>query len=119
MQDFASSGFVNVVGGCCGTTPSHIKHIADHLRNIPPRVVPNQFKDLVLSGLEPLFFTKELGFVNIGERCNVTGSRRFANLIKKGNFEEALSVALDQVCFFPEFFVGVFFRWFERAMIIK
>lgn len=101
VKEFAAAGFVNMLGGCCGTRPAHIAAIAKAVRDMGsnwtprvPAVVPER---LVISGLEPLAFTKELNFVNVGERCNVTGSRRFARLIKENKYEEALAVALDQV----------------------
>lgn len=101
VKEFATAGFVNMLGGCCGTRPAHIKAIKEAVSNMPsdwvpraPAVLPER---LVISGLEPLEFTKELNFVNVGERCNVTGSRRFARLIKENKYEEALAVALDQV----------------------
>jgi 5-methyltetrahydrofolate--homocysteine methyltransferase len=97
VKEFATSGLVNMLGGCCGTRPHHIKAIAEAVRGVAPRVPPVLPQHLVISGLEPLIFTKELNFVNIGERCNVTGSRRFARLIKENKYEEALAVALDQV----------------------
>ncbi len=97
LREFALSGFVNVVGGCCGTTPRHIEHIARAVEGIPPRRIPTIERRCRLSGLEPLNFGGERGFVNIGERTNVTGSRRFAKLIVEGNYEEALSVARQQV----------------------
>jgi 5-methyltetrahydrofolate--homocysteine methyltransferase len=97
LYDFAKSGFVNIVGGCCGTTPGHIKRIAETVRDIPPRKIPVIKPYLRLSGLEPLTFTPQINFVNIGERTNVTGSSKFAGLILNGDFEEALSVARQQV----------------------
>lgn len=97
VREFATSGLVNMLGGCCGTRPHHIKAIAQAVQGVVPRVPPTMPQRLVLSGLEPLIFTKELNFVNVGERCNVTGSRRFARLIKENKYEEALAVALDQV----------------------
>lgn len=97
MFDFSESGFVNIVGGCCGTRPAHIKAIAELVAKSKPRVPPQAPNHLVLSGLEPLVFSKELLFVNLGERCNVTGSKRFANLIKQNKYEDALAVALEQV----------------------
>ncbi|KJE91560.1 5-methyltetrahydrofolate-homocysteine methyltransferase [Capsaspora owczarzaki ATCC 30864] len=99
LQEFAKSGLVNLVGGCCGTTPDHIRAIANAVRGIAPRV-PNktQWNDtLLLSGLEPTRINKLTNFVNIGERCNVAGSRRFAKLIANGNYEEALAIAKSQV----------------------
>jgi 5-methyltetrahydrofolate--homocysteine methyltransferase len=97
LDDFAKSGFVNVVGGCCGTTPAHIRAIADIVRDTPPRVVPVIEPKLRLSGLEPCNIGPESLFVNVGERTNVTGSKAFARLILAGNYAEALSVARQQV----------------------
>ena len=97
IKEFAQRGFVNVVGGCCGTTPAHIKAIADAVRGIPPRPIPVIEKRMRLSGLEPLNIGDDSLFVNIGERTNVTGSKAFARLILAGNFSEALSVARQQV----------------------
>lgn len=97
LLEFAQSGFVNVVGGCCGTTPAHIKAIADIVQDVPPRKVPEIEKKMRLSGLEPLNIDDESLFVNVGERTNVTGSRAFAKLILAGNFAEAVSVARQQV----------------------
>lgn len=97
IRDFAESGFMNIVGGCCGTTPPHIKKIAELVSTYPPRQVPEGNKYLKLSGLEPLVIRPETNFVNIGERTNVTGSRKFARLITSGNYEEALSIAKEQV----------------------
>ncbi len=97
IADFATSGFVNIVGGCCGTTPQHIKAIAEAVKNIQPRQRPAKKHELQLSGLEPLFVNHTTGFINIGERTNVTGSKKFARLIKEGNYDEALSIARQQV----------------------
>ena len=97
IREFAQSGFVNIVGGCCGTTPTHIKAIADAVRGIPPRAVPELEKKTRLAGLEPLNIGDESLFVNIGERTNVTGSKAFARLILAGDYAEALSVARQQV----------------------
>ncbi|MGH8711800.1 MAG: dihydropteroate synthase, partial [Burkholderiales bacterium] len=97
LKEFAQSGFINFVGGCCGTTPAHIKAIHDAVQGIPPRVVPKIEKKLRLSGLEPLNIGDNSLFVNIGERTNVTGSKAFAQLILNGNYGEALSVARQQV----------------------
>ncbi|XP_068162128.1 methionine synthase isoform X2 [Antennarius striatus] len=97
--DFAADGLVNVVGGCCGTRPAHTRAIAEAVRLCPPRVPPaDVYKGyMLLSGLEPFRIGPYTNFVNIGERCNVAGSRRFAKLITAGNYEEALSVAKAQV----------------------
>jgi len=97
LRDFASSGFVNIIGGCCGTTPDHIRAMAEAVVDIPPREIPELPKYTQLSGLEPLIIRPETNFVNIGERTNVTGSRKFARLIKSGDYQEALSVARQQV----------------------
>jgi len=97
LREFAQSGFVNVVGGCCGTTPAHIQHIASVIEGIAPRPRPTVEKRLRLSGLEPLTVGPPIRFVNVGERANVTGSRKFARLILDGKYDEALSVARQQV----------------------
>ena len=97
IHSYARDGFVNVVGGCCGTTPDHIRAIAEAVRGMPPRVPPEAERTLRLAGLEPLAFRPDMNFVNIGERTNVTGSKRFARLIKSGESEEALTVAKQQV----------------------
>jgi 5-methyltetrahydrofolate--homocysteine methyltransferase len=97
LKDFAANGWLNIVGGCCGTTPDHIRAIANAVRELPPRVPPTVEPYLRLSGLEPLTFRPDLNFVNIGERTNVTGSPRFSKLILEGQFEEALAVARQQV----------------------
>ncbi len=96
-REYAESGFVNIVGGCCGTTPDHIRAIASAVEGMTPRALPHREPYLRLSGLEPMEVRPETNFVNIGERTNVTGSARFAKLIKEGNYEEALSVARQQV----------------------
>lgn len=99
LLDFAKSGFLNIVGGCCGTTPEHIGMVVEKLRDIPPRQVPAYENATRLSGLEPLTITSDAGgpFIMVGERTNVTGSPKFARLVKEGDFEGAVSVALQQV----------------------
>jgi 5-methyltetrahydrofolate--homocysteine methyltransferase len=97
MGDFARSGFVNLVGGCCGTTPAHIRALAETVAGARPRAVPDVAPICRLSGLEPLNIRPDTLFVNIGERTNVTGSSRFAGLIKAGNYEAGLEVARHQV----------------------
>ena len=97
IADFAESGLVNLVGGCCGTAPPHIAEIARVVEGVPPREVPRIAVATRLSGLEPLNITDDSLFVNIGERTNITGSARFRNLIKAGDYDTALSVALQQV----------------------
>ncbi len=97
IADFVKSGFVNIVGGCCGTTPDHIRLMAEAVAGIPPRPLPETAQYTMLSGLEPLIIRPNTNFVNVGERTNVTGSRQFARLIKSGNLAEALEVAKQQV----------------------
>ncbi len=98
VEDFARSGLVNIVGGCCGTTPDHILDIAQHIEGISPRKLHKQSLGYtMLSGLEPLIIREETNFVNIGERTNVTGSAKFAKLILENQYAEALSVARQQV----------------------
>ena len=97
LREFAGHGFLNIVGGCCGTTPAHIRAIAEAVRGLPPRVRPEVPSRLRLSGLEPLTIGPDTLLVNIGERTNVTGSRRFAKLITEGKYDAALQVARQQV----------------------
>jgi len=97
LGDFAKAGFVNFVGGCCGSTPAHIAKIAEIVSQYSPRVLPeiNQFAQF--SGLEKLTVRPDANFINVGERCNITGSAKFKRLIKEEKFEEALEVARTQV----------------------
>ena len=97
VREFAESGLVNILGGCCGTTPPHIHAIAKAIEGIKPRAVPEIEPMLRLSGLEPFALTPDIRFVNVGERTNVTGSARFRKLIKEGDLTAALDVARDQV----------------------
>lgn len=97
IGEFAESSLVNIVGGCCGTTPEHIQAIAQAVENIPPRTIPELPVFTRLSGLEPLNIKEDSLFVNVGERTNVAGSSKFASLIKNEKYEEALSVAVQQV----------------------
>ncbi|KFD64745.1 hypothetical protein M514_09101 [Trichuris suis] len=99
LKDFAVSGLVNIVGGCCGTTPEHISAIVNAVKNVKPRVPPSAVYEgyTVLSGLEPMRIGPTTNFVNIGERCNVAGSTRFAGMVRKGRYEAALQVARSQV----------------------
>ncbi len=97
LREFASSGFLNIAGGCCGTTPQHIRAIGAALEGLTPRPVPKIEKKLRLSGLEPLNIGSDSLFVNVGERTNVTGSKAFARLILNGQFQEALAVGRQQV----------------------
>lgn len=97
IQEFAVDGFVNMVGGCCGTTPTHIAAISDIVASIPPRKINKQPKYCYLSGLEPLVIYPESNFINVGERTNVTGSARFKQFILQNDYDNALSVAKQQV----------------------
>jgi len=97
LGEFATSGLVNIIGGCCGTTADHIAAIADAAKGVAPRVVPEIAPAMRLSGLEPVTITEESLFVNVGERTNITGSARFRKLIKDGDYDAALSVAAQQV----------------------
>jgi 5-methyltetrahydrofolate--homocysteine methyltransferase len=97
LEEFAQSGLVNMAGGCCGTTPEHIEAIAAKVAVLTPRVVPEIACRTRLSGLEALNFDGESLFINVGERTNVTGSKMFARLIREENYDEALSVARQQV----------------------
>ena len=97
LREFAEAGFVNIVGGCCGTTPDHIRAIAGAVRGLTPRPVAAPEPRLRLSGLEPLTIGPDSNFVNIGERTNVTGSAKFRGLVLEGKYDEALAVARQQV----------------------
>ena len=97
VKEFADSGFINIAGGCCGTTPPHIKAIYNAVKDCPPRQIPTQAPVTKLAGLEPFIIDEESLYVNVGERTNVTGSKAFARLIINEQYEEALSVARQQV----------------------
>jgi 5-methyltetrahydrofolate--homocysteine methyltransferase len=97
IKEFAQSGFVNIVGGCCGTTPDHIHHMHDVVASIPPRKIPKVETKCRLSGLEAFNIAADSLFVNVGERTNVTGSAKFRKLIEADNYNEALDIAKQQV----------------------
>jgi 5-methyltetrahydrofolate--homocysteine methyltransferase len=97
LQEFAADGLINIIGGCCGTTPEHIKAISELFKDVPPRKIPELNNYLMVSGLEPLVLHPQLNFVNIGERTNVSGSKKFNDLIIEEKYEEALKVARHQV----------------------
>lgn len=97
IEEFLKAGFLNIVGGCCGTTPSHIKRISEIAKKSQPRKKPAPDTLMHLSGLEPVTLRPESNFMNVGERTNVTGSKKFLRLINEGNYEEALAIAKDQV----------------------
>ena len=97
IEEFARSGLVNIVGGCCGTKPDHIAAFGKAVKGVTPRAIPEKPKYLRLSGLEPFTLTPDINFVNVGERTNITGSAKFRKLITSGDYEGALAVARDQV----------------------
>jgi 5-methyltetrahydrofolate--homocysteine methyltransferase len=97
LEEYLQKGWINIVGGCCGTTPEHIAAIAQVAKKYRPRLVPVHKHQTIVSGLEPLLIHPKSNFVNIGERTNVSGSRKFARLMKEEKYEEALSVARQQV----------------------
>jgi 5-methyltetrahydrofolate--homocysteine methyltransferase len=97
FRDFAERGFLNLAGGCCGTTPEHIRAIAAAVEGVAPRPLPRREPACRLSGLEPFEIRSDSLFVNVGERCNVTGSARFKKLILAGDYDTALDVARTQV----------------------
>jgi len=99
VEEFATSGFINLIGGCCGTTPGHIKAMVDRIKNLPPRQIATIPDDAFYSGLEPLYIKniEKKPFLMIGERTNVMGSPKFSRLIKEGNLAEALEIARNQV----------------------
>jgi 5-methyltetrahydrofolate--homocysteine methyltransferase len=97
LEEFARAGLVNMLGGCCGTTPDHIRAIADKVGSLTPRVVPDIPIKTRLSGLEALNIDETSLFINVGERTNVTGSKMFARLIREKQYDEALAVARQQV----------------------
>ena len=97
MKEYLEQGLVNIIGGCCGTTEQHIRRLKSLCQDYSPRQIPARPKNTGLSGLEPLFISSEINFVNIGERTNVAGSRKFARLVKEEKYDEAVSVAREQV----------------------
>src|SRR5207253_3218438 len=97
LREFAQDGLVNIVGGCCGTTPEHTRSIVDAAEGLTPRHVPPKRRETAFSGLEPFAIGPDTGFVMIGERTNVTGSARFRRLIEAYDFQGAVDVALEQV----------------------
>ncbi len=97
VEAFARDGLLNIVGGCCGSTPAHISAIAKAVAKHPPRLIPEVAPLMRLSGLEPFTLTSDIPFVNVGERTNVTGSAKFRKLITAGDYSAALDVARDQV----------------------
>ena len=97
LKEFAEAGFINIVGGCCGTTPDHIGKIAEAVKTMSPRIPTSKEPLMRLSGMEPFILRPETNFVNAGERTNVTGSAKFARLIRENNYDEALGIARQQV----------------------
>jgi len=97
LSDIAKSGYVNMLGGCCGTMPEHISKIADSVKDLPPRSIPVVERNSAFSGLEALTVRPETNFINVGERCNISGSARFRKMIIEDKYDEAVSVARTQV----------------------
>jgi len=97
VEGYLQNGWINIIGGCCGTNPGHIAAIAELAKKYPPRVVPASKHETVLSGLEQLTINPESNFINIGERTNVSGSKKFARLMREEKYDEALSIARNQV----------------------
>jgi 5-methyltetrahydrofolate--homocysteine methyltransferase len=97
IKDFTDNRFVNIIGGCCGTTPDHIRHFAHVASHAQAHAIPKLPKETTLSGLEPLTISRQSNFINIGERTNVAGSKKFARLIREEKFDEALAIARQQV----------------------
>lgn len=97
IQRFAEKGWINIVGGCCGTTPEHIRAIAEAVRGIPPRPIPSSFDVHAVSGIDPLIYDETMRPLFVGERTNVIGSRKFKRLIAEGKYEEAAEIARAQV----------------------
>ncbi len=97
LSEIAKSGYVNMLGGCCGTMPDHIRKIADSVKDLPPRSIPVVERNSAFSGLEVLTVRPETNFINVGERCNISGSARFRKMIIEGKYDEAVSVARTQV----------------------
>ena len=97
IEEFARSGLVNIVGGCCGTKPDHIAAFGKAIAGVTPRAIPEKPKYMRLSGLEPFTLTPDLNFINVGERTNITGSAKFRKLITAGDYEAALEIARQQV----------------------
>jgi len=110
LEEFADSGFINIAGGCCGTTPAHIQLISETLRDKKPRELPSVSAYSRFSGLEPLTVRPDSNFINVGERCNVTGSARFARLIREEDYESALQIAR------PRFWIST---WMKVCWILK
>ena len=97
LGEWAANGWLNLIGGCCGTMPEHIRAIAEAVKTYPPRIPPSVDHDMRLSGIEAFNLRDDMNFINVGERTNVTGSPRFAKLIKSGDFDTALRVARQQI----------------------
>jgi 5-methyltetrahydrofolate--homocysteine methyltransferase len=97
LAGFAEAGHINLVGGCCGTRPEHLKAIVDRIKDMPPRKIPAKRQVSFYSGIDPLVIDNNSLFLNVGERTNVAGSRKFARLIQEKKYEEALEIARVQV----------------------
>jgi len=96
-KKFCEEGLVNMIGGCCGTTPNYIEALWNVVKDMPPREIPTRSKKMHLSGMQEFVFEDHIPFINVGERCNISGSAKFKKLIKNDKYEEAIAVAKDQV----------------------
>jgi 5-methyltetrahydrofolate--homocysteine methyltransferase len=96
-KTFCTDGLVNMIGGCCGTTPDYIAALWNAVKNVPRRQIPEPAKKMMLSGMEEFIYKDHIKFINVGERCNISGSLKFKKLIKSDNYEDAIAVAKDQV----------------------
>jgi len=96
-KHYCAEGFVNMIGGCCGTTPKFIKAVREAVKDIPRREKSKKNERMMLSGMQEFIFTDNIKFINVGERCNISGSLKFKRLIKNDQFEEAVAIAKDQV----------------------
>ena len=99
LAEFAASGWLNIVGGCCGTTPEHIRQVAAAVAELSPRTLPNEPDETSFSGLEPLTVRDDSNLIMVGERTNVSGSRRFARLVREGDYDQAVAVARQPVSY--------------------
>ena len=97
IRGFADEGLLNMVGGCCGTTPEYIKQVKGAVQSMAPRSIPEETHLTMVSGLTEFILRSNIPFVNVGERCNISGSIQFKKLIQQGNYEKACQVSKDQV----------------------
>ena len=97
VKAFCDNGLVNMIGGCCGTTPNYIETLWNAVKGLPPRIRAAKSNIMMLSGMSEFIYRNHIAFVNVGERCNISGSLKFKKLIKNDEYEKAIAVAKDQV----------------------